>query len=48
MTIIGVPKEIKNSEKRVGVTPAGVKEIVTAGHTVYVEERAGEAVRLYR
>lgn len=42
MTIIGVPKEIKNSEKRVGVTPAGVKALVTAGHTVYVEERAGE------
>lgn len=41
MSIIGVPKEIKNSEKRVGLTPTGVEELVEAGHTVYVEDRAG-------
>ncbi len=39
--IIGVPKEIKNNENRVGVTPAGVMELVKNGHTVYVQESAG-------
>ncbi|SFT13956.1 alanine dehydrogenase [Paenibacillus sp. BC26] len=39
--IIGVPKEIKNNECRVGVTPSGVKEFVQDGHTVYVETNAG-------
>lgn len=40
--IIGVPKEIKNNENRVAVTPAGVKELVKRGHTVYVQHTAGE------
>ncbi|MFD2999484.1 alanine dehydrogenase [Pontibacter toksunensis] len=40
--IIGVPKEIKNNENRVGVTPAGVIELVRNGHTVYVQTIAGE------
>lgn len=40
--IIGVPKEIKNNENRVAVTPAGAKELVTHGHTVYVQHTAGE------
>ncbi|PRY07319.1 alanine dehydrogenase [Pontibacter ummariensis] len=40
--IIGVPKEIKNNENRVGVTPAGVIELVRHGHTVYVQSTAGE------
>ena len=40
--IIGVPKEIKNNENRVGVTPAGVKELVKHGHTLYVQHTAGE------
>jgi alanine dehydrogenase len=40
--IIGVPKEIKDNEARVGVTPAGVKALTEAGHTVLVETRAGE------
>jgi len=40
--IIGVPKEIKNNENRVGATPAGVKELVSHGHTVYVQHTAGE------
>ncbi|MDE6283544.1 MAG: alanine dehydrogenase [Muribaculaceae bacterium] len=39
--IIGVPKEIKNNENRVAVTPAGVKELVTRGHKVYVQHTAG-------
>ncbi|HET9086791.1 MAG TPA: hypothetical protein VFN53_04660, partial [Acidobacteriaceae bacterium] len=32
--IIGVPKEVKDHESRVGVTPAGVKALVEAGHKV--------------
>lgn len=40
--IIGVPKEIKNLEARVGITPAGVKALSEAGHTLLVETRAGE------
>ncbi len=39
--IIGVPKEIKNNENRVGMTPAGVAELVKQGHTVYVQASAG-------
>lgn len=40
--IIGIPKEIKNNENRVGITPSGVKELVEHGHTVYVQHTAGE------
>ena len=40
--IIGVPKEIKPAENRVGMTPAGVLEMTKAGHTVYVQSGAGE------
>jgi len=39
--IIGVPKEIKDNEARVGVTPAGVRALAESGHTVLVETRAG-------
>ena len=39
--IIGVPKEVKDHESRVGVTPAGVKALVDAGHKVLVETNAG-------
>ena len=39
--IIGVPKEIKNNENRVAVTPAGASEFVKHGHTVYVQKTAG-------
>ena len=38
---IGVPKEVKNHEYRVAITPAGVHELVSAGHTVHVETGAG-------
>lgn len=40
--IIGVPKEIKNNENRVALTPAGAQELVKRGHTVYVQHTAGE------
>ncbi len=40
--IIGVPREIKESEYRVSVVPSGVKALVEAGHTVLVERGAGE------
>ena len=40
--IIGVPKEIKDHETRVGITPAGVRALQEAGHTVLVETHAGE------
>lgn len=39
--IIGVPKEIKNDENRVGMTPSGVAELVKRGHEVYVQHTAG-------
>jgi alanine dehydrogenase len=41
---IGVPKEIKNHEYRVGLTPASVRELVTHGHTVIVEANAGQGI----
>lgn len=40
--IIGVPKEIKDNEFRVGMTPGGVAEFVAHGHTVLVEKSAGD------
>ena len=39
--IIGVPREVKDHESRVGVTPAGVKALTEAGHKVLVEHNAG-------
>lgn len=39
---IGIPKEIKNNENRVGATPSGVKELVAHGHEVFVQHTAGE------
>ncbi|RDU25109.1 alanine dehydrogenase [Anaerosacchariphilus polymeriproducens] len=39
--IIGVPKEIKNNENRVAITPAGVIDFIAAGHRVYIEKNAG-------
>lgn len=40
--VIGIPKEIKNNENRVAITPAGVTELRKHGHTVYVQVNAGE------
>ncbi len=39
--IIGIPKEIKNNENRVAMTPAGVQEMTQRGHKVYVQATAG-------
>ena len=39
--IIGIPKEIKNNEFRVGMTPSGVNSFIRSGHTVYVQKGAG-------
>ena len=38
---IGIPKEIKNNEFRVAITPSGVEELISHGHEVYVEKNAG-------
>ncbi|WP_223066494.1 alanine dehydrogenase [Paenibacillus caui] len=38
---VGIPKEIKNNENRVAITPAGVDTLVRAGHEVWVEQSAG-------
>lgn len=40
--IVGVPKEVKDHESRVGITPAGAKALTDAGHKVLVEHDAGE------
>nr|NIP78280.1 alanine dehydrogenase [Gemmatimonadota bacterium]NIQ52684.1 alanine dehydrogenase [Gemmatimonadota bacterium]NIU72820.1 alanine dehydrogenase [Gammaproteobacteria bacterium]NIX43198.1 alanine dehydrogenase [Gemmatimonadota bacterium]NIY07364.1 alanine dehydrogenase [Gemmatimonadota bacterium] len=40
--IIGVPKEIKTNENRIALVPAGSEALGRAGHTVLVEEGAGE------
>src|SRR5690606_22305008 len=39
--VIGVPKEIKNNENRVALTPAGTKELTKRGHVVYIQSGAG-------
>ena len=41
---VGVPKEIKNHEYRVGLVPAGVRELVSAGHQVLVQSSAGAGI----
>lgn len=42
--LVGVPKEIKNHEYRIGLTPAGVKELIAHGHSVMVENNGGAAI----
>ena len=44
--LIGVPKEIKNNEYRVGMIPAAVRELVSRGHNIFVETKAGDAIDL--
>lgn len=39
--LVGIPKEIKNNENRVAITPAGVVALLNAGHEVYIETNAG-------
>ncbi len=46
--IVGVPKEVKDNEYRVALTPEGARELTRSGHTVLVEERAGEGSSLHR
>jgi alanine dehydrogenase len=41
---IGVPKEIKNHEYRVGLTPASIAELIAAGHEAFVETKAGSGI----
>jgi len=43
---VGVPKEIKNHEYRVGLTPAAVRELTARGHVVFVETKAGDTIGL--
>jgi len=42
--LIGIPKEIKDHEYRVGATPSGVRELINAGHQVLVQKGAGESI----
>ena len=44
--IVGVPKEIKTEENRVGMTPAAVRELTRRGHDVLVQTNAGHAIDL--
>ena len=44
--IIGVPSEVEVDEYRVAITPAGVRELVSAGHTVIIQSGAGEGSKL--
>jgi alanine dehydrogenase len=44
---VGVPKEVKNHEYRVAITPAGVHELVRNGHQVYIEQDAGVGSRIF-
>ena len=45
---IGVPKEIKNNENRVAMTPAGVVNLLKFGHEVFIEKGAGTWVWFFR
>ena len=40
---VGIPREIKNNENRVGMTPSGVAELSRRGHEVSVQHEAGDA-----
>ncbi len=44
MSIVAVPKEIKDHEYRVGISPSGVNELTNRGHTVYIETNAGAKI----
>jgi alanine dehydrogenase len=44
--LVGVPREIKDNEFRVGLTPSAVRELVARGHKVIVQAGAGEAIDL--
>jgi len=42
--LVGLPKEIKNHEYRVGLTPVSVRELIANGHSVLVQSNAGEGI----
>jgi alanine dehydrogenase len=44
--LIGVPKEIKNHEYRIGLTPAGARELIANGHQVMVQQDGGKSIGL--
>jgi len=44
--LLGVPKEIKNHEYRIGMTPAGVREVIAAGHQVMIQKDGGTSIGL--
>ncbi|HEX2267833.1 MAG TPA: alanine dehydrogenase [Actinomycetota bacterium] len=46
--IVGVPKEVKDNEYRVALTPEGARELTGSGHTVLIQEGAGEGSSLFR
>ena len=46
--IVGVPKEVKDNEYRVALTPEGARELTASGHTVLIQEGAGEGSSLHR
>jgi alanine dehydrogenase len=45
--IVGIPKEMKDDEYRVAMTPAGARELVSAGHTVYIAKDAGAGSSMF-
>jgi alanine dehydrogenase len=45
--LVGIPKEIKNHEYRVGLTPSSVRELITNGHDVIVQKDAGAGISLF-
>src|SRR5262249_25509064 len=47
LMIVGLPKEVKDNEYRVGLVPAGVKALTGFGHTVLVETKAGEGSGIF-
>jgi alanine dehydrogenase len=46
--IVGVPKEVKDNEYRVALTPEGTRELTASGHSVLIQEGAGEGSSLFR
>ena len=44
--LIGVPKEIKNHEYRIGLTPSGARELISHGHKVMVQNDGGKSIGL--
>ena len=44
---VGIPKEIKNNEYRVAITPSGVAELVHRGHEVLIQKGAGEGSAIH-